>query len=103
MRDIQSETRTKLKITFYVLILILFVLILTGKQHLNDFFLKWGVSIITSILLMAISQAFVQGVTGDVLEKLFLNINIAGKKYSISFFVIVTVIVRYIVLPLLGI
>ena len=103
MKNIRKDVRNKVKLVFTILILIMIILIYTNKTHLNDFFIGWSVSILTGIILTGIAQSFVQGFSGNKLEKLFLNVKIRGKRYSISLFLIATLAVRYILFPLLGI
>jgi hypothetical protein len=55
---------------------------------------EWLVSIMIGILLAAVSGALVEAFTGDLLKTIFIRVEIKGFSFSISIFVIATIIVK---------
>jgi hypothetical protein len=58
--------------------------------------MEWGVSMLVAVVLSGISGEIVERFTGDALKNISLTVEIAGVNFSITLFVIATLIVRLV-------
>ncbi len=88
--------KEKFKIVIQILVLFL---ILAGIYNWSEKFTStvsnWLISIAISVILTGISGEIIESVSGDFLKKIFLMIEYENYKFSVSLFVILTLILRY--------
>jgi len=94
VRKIEKELKNKMNVVVYLLLLISIILILIGKDQYIGNVTDWTVSIITGMIATALSQSLVQSLSGKSLKRIFLNIKVFNKKYSVSIFIIVSMAVK---------
>jgi len=97
MKNIRKDLKNNVNAVIYVLLAISIILIFMGKDKYIGIVTNWAVSIIIGLITTTLSQSFVQRFSGGSLEKIFLNITIFGKKYSISFFILISIIVKMLI------
>jgi len=85
----------KVKLVIYAMIAIAFIGSILGlsNESMRTIF-EFLISVLIGIILSMIAGSIVESITGDYLKKVMLNIEILGFNISISFFIIVTVIVK---------
>jgi len=97
MKNIKRDLKNNVNAVIYLLLAISIVLIFLGKDKYIGIVTNWAVSIITGLIMTALSQSIVQKFSGGSLEKVFLNIKIFGKRYSVSIFIIVSILVKILI------
>ncbi len=93
-KNYELEFRKRVKLLVFALIAIFVILLAFNKEDYFSKVVGWSIALITGLGFTAISSSFVQRISNGVLEKIMLTINIKGRKYSISFFVIVSMLVK---------
>lgn len=96
MKNIEYNYKKKVSITVQVFLLLFTILILLGKEHLTNVLTEWLGSIIIALSTTALAQQLVYSVTNGILEKSLFIIEVKGRKYSISVFIIVAFLVKYL-------
>ena len=96
MKDIKKDFKNNLKLISKLVVIIIAILAYLDKGHHISIIIDWTVAIIVSLFITASSQSLVQRITKGSLEKIFLKIKIRGKEYSVSFFIIVSVLIKLI-------
>ena len=94
MKNIEKDFNNKVKLVFAILLAVSILLIYLGKDNYIGVVKNLAASIIIGLFTTALSQSIVQRFTGGSLEQIFLNVNILGKKYSISIFIIISIMVK---------
>ena len=97
MKNIKRDLKNNVNTVIYILLAISIILIFLGKDKYIGVVTNWAVSIITGLITTALSQSIVQKFSAGSLEKVFLNITIFGKKYSISFFILISILVKILI------
>ena len=89
----------KEKIKLIVLVILL-VVILVEHFRWPDIIAstatKWGASLITGVVMSAVSESFVEKLTRNKLKKINIKLSILGKKFSVTLFVIAALIFRFL-------
>ena len=97
MKDVKKELKNNVNAVVSILLAISIILIFMGKDKYIGVVTNWAVSIITGLFTTALSQKIVQRFSGGSLEKIFLNITVFGKKYSVSVFILISIIVKMLI------
>ncbi len=88
--------KDKFEAVIGVIILIAFAGALYGwPDKLVATLIEWGTSIAIGVVLSGVSGELVEKVSGNLLKNITLTVPIAGFNFSITFFFIVTMIVRF--------
>ena len=95
MKDIEGKFRKNIQIGIKIFIAIVIFLIFIGKENYTNLIAQWFSIILIGLGTTAISQPFVQQLTGDFFVKYLLNIKILGKEFSISLFIIISLVVTF--------
>jgi len=96
MKDYHKETGNKIQIIVYILVFFAIIFAFAGRSDLIAYISNWAVSAIIGIVLTGVSQLLLQAVTGDILEKILLNIEIKGYNFSLTLFAIFTVLLKFL-------
>jgi hypothetical protein len=59
--------------------------------------LGWGASILISVILSGVCGTMIENVSGDSLKKISIPITIGKYTFSVSLFVIVTLLLKFII------
>ena len=97
MKNIKKELKKNINLVVYLLLAVSIILIYLGKDKYIGVVTNWAVSILIGLITTALSQSIVQRFTGGSLERIFLNVTILGKEYSVSIFIIISIIVKFFI------
>ncbi len=87
------------KVRLILTILISFILVGSFFHLSNEFMgfiVQWVTSLLVGIFMSAIAGELVKNFTGNLLKKISLNFSIYGFNLSITLFIIITFLVKFI-------
>lgn len=97
MRNYRKEAANKVEIAIWLLMLAAIVSTLYGITLYFSLMISLATWIITAILTTAVVQILIQKASGDFFEKIPLTFEVKGFRFSISLFVIFTIILKLII------
>lgn len=97
MRDYGREATGKVRFITSLLIIAAIVLTLYGGSEYIGLLVNWTAAIITGIIVTAVVQILIQTVSGDFLERIPFTFKIKGRKFSLSLFFILTIVLKLII------
>lgn len=97
MKNIERNLKNNVTAVIYILLAISIILIFLGKDKYIGVVTNWAVSIITGLITTALSQSVVQKFSSGNLEKVFLKITLFGKQYSVSFFILISILAKILI------
>ena len=92
------RTPNRLELFFSIIIAVVFIGTIAGiPQSVLDLIVKLIVSMMVSSLLSLIAGTVVEAVTGDLLKTISLTVEVKGFGFSISLFIIATLVLKIII------
>lgn len=98
MRDYRKEAANKVEIAIWLLMLAAIVSTFYGITGYFSLMISLATWIITAILTTAVVQVLIQRVSGNLFERIPLTFEVKGFRFSISLFVIFTIILKLVIL-----
>ena len=91
------KLKDKLELIIALVIVVVFLgALLNIPNDIVNQITAWLMSIFVGILLSGVAGTLVESFTGDFLKKISIPIEIFGVKFSISLFIIATIVVKFL-------